>query len=588
MAASLTRCALRATLLGALLGLGPAGCRCGVDDSAEQEAAPEPAERSEPANPYAERGEPEPRRRLVIADAEQLDEVDLSRVQELDLALSELDGQERPLPLSEDDEDDGEDDDASEGDSGVAEEAALATGTLGTTGSASPPPEDPEAVQARIHPRCEGLDLHELAANAPRLRSLRISGCQAAVHSGLSAFGERLEELELVDLELDAVTVARLAQLHGLDKLTLTRVTAEPDALKPLGRKISPSTVVLRELERDSPVSEILMILRGLEHVRLEGAWVEHTAMIRLGKVRGLETLALIDTPIGNFSLHQIKTLDHLHRIEWRGSGFSDVSPQYLRDLPLDELICNCPRFGDRGLKMLRYLEGLRVLELERSEISSAGLAHLVELQLLEDVTIRYRELDGDAFAAFSTLPQLRRLILGPGELTDPKAENLGLLLELRELELDLEGFGDRAAPQLATLIELERLALGGTDISDEGLEHLANLTKLRVLELHHTRVTKHGLEHLAGMQRLEVLELDHTDVVDEGVAHLAKLKSLRDLRLDNTLITDAALPHLLELENLERLNLANTVVTAKGVEVLAGLPKLEAVNLEGTRALGE
>src|SRR5262249_25943763 len=141
------------------------------------------------------------------------------------------------------------------------------TSEISETGSAI------EQGPPRANPRCDTLDLHDVAERAPRLTALRISGCQGAVHAGLSAFGGRLRELELVDLELDAVTVARLSQLHGIESLTLTRVHAEPDALNPLGRKISPTKIVLRELADDSPVSELVRILPNVREVRLIGPW---------------------------------------------------------------------------------------------------------------------------------------------------------------------------------------------------------------------------------------------------------------------------------------------------------------------------
>jgi hypothetical protein len=557
---------LAATWLGLIALLSLAGCRCGADAEDAQQGATEPS-----TTPTIEtRARTQPLRTLVIADASQLDELDLSTVESLDLALSERDGQERPLPES------------------VPAPAPAPTQPEITEPAIAEGGETGELVEgpARANPRCDNLDLHDLAERAPRLTVLRISGCQGAVHAGLSAFGERLRELELVDLELDAVTIARLSQLHGLDALTLTRVHAEPDALNPLGRKISPTRLTLRELADDSPVSELVRILPNVREVRLIGPWVAHNTMIRVGKARRLERLAVIDTNIQNYSLHEIKRLDHLRELEWSGAGFNNQTPVYLRDLPLDSLICNCPRLGDTGLHHLYLLPGLRKIVLERSDISSAGLAELVVLSGLHDLTIRYRDLDAEAFAALSVLP-LERLILGPGKLLEPSAEGLGALVRLRELEVDLEGFGDAAAGQLATLVALEHLGLGGSDISDEGLMQLAALTRMRRLELQHTRVTKHGLESLRGMHDLEVLELDHTDVVDEGVAHLAGLTSLRELRLDHTLITDAALPYLLGLERLERLNLADTVVTAQGVLQLQRLPHLEAVNLDGTRALG-
>ena len=559
--------------LALCLGLVSAslGCRRGEGELPETEAVEANQSVGETSAPKTA---PTPRSSevssLVIADVATLARTDLSQVERLDLAFSELDSQERQLPLPEPE---------ATSTSG-APEPEPEPSTTGTSAMANDP-----AAQVRVHPRCEGLDLHALAERAPRLQALRISGCQAAVHAGLSAFGPRLTELELVDLELDAVTIARLSQLHGLETLILTRVHTEPDALKPLGRKISPQSIRLRELANDSPVAELFGILPDVRHIRIEGPWVTHTTMILVGKAKRLETLAVIDTTIGNYSLHQIKPLDHLHRLEWAGVGFNDSTPLFLKELPLDELICTCTKLGDKGLHYLALLERLRLLELDRSQISSAGLAELTVLHALERLVIRDRHFDGDAFEALAQLPALHELILTSGVLDDPEAPHLGEIVGLRELELGLEGFDDRSAKQLATLVALERLDLGGAAISDEGLAHLAPLVHLRELELHHTRVTKLGLRHLADMHELELLELDHTDVVDEGVAQLVGLSSLRELRLDHTLITDAALVDVAKLTKLERLNLADTVVTAKGVELLEALPELEVVNLQGTRA---
>jgi hypothetical protein len=554
----------RGPLVVLLACVGLAGCRGeqaeAIGETPIDAPVTTPAATPEPSPPPTRQ-----RAALVIADIATLAQTDLAQVEELDLAFSELDAQERPLPLPDP--------------PAEAPPVAIDVGT--TTGAAADP-----AAQVRMHPRCEGLDLHDVAERAPRLHSLRLSGCQAAVHAGLSAFGPRLRELELVDISLDAVSIARLSQLHGLDTLILTRVHTEPDALKPLGRKISPQTIILRELNPASPVAELFDILPDVRHIRLEGGWPTHDTMILVGKAKQLESLALIDTTIGNYSIHQIKPLDHLHRLEWTGVGFNDSTPLFLKELPLDELYCDCSKLGDKGLHYLALLEGLRVLELERTAISAAGLVELVENVKLERVVIRDRSLDGEAFAALAQLPALHTLILTRGTLDDPLAPHLGELVHLRELELDLAGFDDRAAPQLATLVRLERLDLGGAAISDEGLEHLAPLVALRELELHHTRVTKLG-PHLAGMQALERLELDHTDLVDEGVARLVGLAALRELRVDHTLITDAALGSIAQLATLERLSLAGTVVSDEGVALLDALPRLKAVDLRDTRVTG-
>ncbi len=433
---------------------------------------------------------------------------------------------------------------------------------------------------------CSGLDLADLATRAPRLRRLRVSGCQAAVHVGLAALTE-LEGLELADLTFDGVTMGRVASLPRLRELRLTRVQPGSEPVTVLG-KLGLERLVLRELATDSPLVEIVGQAPRLRELSLEGAWVGHDAMLVLPRAPLLDTLQLQDTRVGNFSLHQLKSLTALRHITWIGPTFNDHSLLYVRDLPLETFTCACPNFGDAGLKVLGRQLGLRRLALPQSKISGAGLGHLSKLTQLSDVQIDQRELGSDGFQALAELPALTVLTLSlPASvpLADPSLQTLGELRGLVRLHLAIPALDDRAAPQLANLQALEVLDLGNTQISDTGLKHLAGLHQLRELKLHHTRITNRGLAHLADLEHLQVLELDHTDVVDDGVAHLRGLHNLRVLRLDRTLITDAAIPHILAMTQLEQLNLANTVVTAAGVAGLQRLPALRTVNLAGTRA---
>ncbi len=433
---------------------------------------------------------------------------------------------------------------------------------------------------------CAGLDLTSLAARAPRVRVLRVSGCQSAVHVGLGAF-TGVEALELVDLGLDGVTMGRVASLPRLRALTLTRVKPGTEPVAVLGR-LAIETLVLRELDTDSPLAEVAVQAPQLRVIILEGPWAGHEAMLALGKAERLREVSLLDTRVGNFSLHQLKPLLLLRKIVWQGGTFNDHSPLYVRELPIESFTCACPGLGDAGLKVLGRQTGLRELVLPQSRISGAGLAHLVKLDKLARIEISRRDPGPEGLTALTQLPALTDLSIElPSGLVDPTLTPLGLLVGLRRLRLDIPALDDRAAPQLATLTQLEHLDLGGTQISDVGLKAFTGLTQLRELKLHHTRITNRGLANLSGLTRLERLELDHTDLVDDGVAHLKNLGALRVLRLDKTLITDAALPHLLGMEKLEQLNLADTVVTAKGVSRLSNLPALQGVNLARTRAEG-
>lgn len=430
---------------------------------------------------------------------------------------------------------------------------------------------------------CDGVDLVELASRAPNLARLRVSGCPVAIRSGLASFADRLESLELADVELDGVTIGRISQLYGLQELTLVRVKLGTEPLTPL-RKLSLRRVSLSELERDSDIAALLgEFPHSLEHVELAGSWAGHDAMISLSKAEGLRSLVLRDTRIGNFSLNQIKPLARLTDLELRGSTFNDNSVLYMRELPVRRFVCACPRLGDQGLRNLRHAATVTALALPDSQVTGPGLAELEALQKLSELSIENRDIGPEGFEALARVTTLRRLEL-TGEVEDGQLTNLSGLRGLRALRLACPNVGDKIAGELGKLTELQELDLSRTQFSDVGLAALRRMDQLRVLKLHHTRVTNRGLSNIGGLAKLTHLELDHTDVVDAGVAHLKQLQNLEELRLNSTLVTDAAIEHLVGLDKLNRLNLSDTVVTAEGASKLSQLKSLEVLGLAGTR----
>lgn len=430
---------------------------------------------------------------------------------------------------------------------------------------------------------CDALDLLRLAQRTPALTELRISGCPAAVHSGLGGFGARLRRLELADVALDGVTVGAISQLSQLEALVLDRVTTGTDPLRPL-KKLPLREVVLRNLAKDSELSRMLDLWpRTLSRVVLEGSWAGHDAMLTLAKADALEELELRGTRVGNFSLNQIKPLDKLRSVVLDGSTFNDNSPLYFRELPVTRFVCNCSRFGDGGLRSLRHSEGLVEVELRDTSITGAGLEVLAKLDDLRSLVLLDRDLGSVGFAALANNAALSELELS-GPVENPKLTGLGELVGLERLRLRNPTQDDRSTAELAKLTRLITLDLSNTQISDEGLVNLGKLTALQELRLGGTRVTKRGLAELANLKALRVLHLDHTDVVDEGVQALAGLPALTELRLDHTLVTDAVVVTLLTLRQLQRVSLAHTVVTRAAVAKLEALPQLDAIDIEGIR----
>jgi Leucine Rich repeat len=499
-----------------------AGCHCGRDEADDNGSSGEQAPR-EPVAADPPSALPSPRT-LVIHHGAELDVIDLAELETLDLALAESDRIGRLTEI--------------------------------------------DASSA-----CAGIDLGSVATRAPKLRALRVSGCADATAS-LAAL-VTLERLELNEVTIDRVLVERLGALVGLRTLTLARTPATEALVLDSLAALHISELALVELDRDSALAGLLALWpTSLQRVTLAGAWAGHDAMTRLSKAVALERLELRDTRVGNFSLNQIKPLLRLREVIWSGDTFNDNSPLYFRALPVERFACACPRFGDNGLHTLRHCEHVERLELERTQVTGAGLTALARLPRLAELVLHDRELGEAGFAALATVTHLRRLELS-GHTEDPRVTGIGGLIGLEQLRLHYPELDDRAMTEIGKLIRLRELDLGGTALSDVGLAALAGLGGLEALTLSSTRVTNRGLAHLATLAHLQRLELDHTDVVDAGVHHLIGLQELVSLRLDHTLVTDAAVDDLLALGKLARLDLRATVVTAEGAARLSSAPTL-------------
>ena len=496
------------------------GCRCDdPSEAADTGDVPDPA----PAPDLGAPTRPTPRR-LVISHPSELDAVDLAELESLDLALSESDRLGRLTEI--------------------------------------------DATTA-----CVEVDLDAIVRRAPLLTELRLSGCTISTYQ-LGVLGS-VRSLTLTELELGPLGIAQLAQLGGLERLTLVRVKVpEKVSLEPLGA-LALREVSLMDLDRDSKLGDVLALWPGtLVRVTLAGSWASHDAMTHLSKATALERLELRDTRVLNFSLNQIKPLSRLRELVWIGDTFNDNSPLYFRDLGVTSFTCDCPRFGDAGLHTLRHCESVERLALPRSHISGPGLTALTKLPALRELMLVDRDLGAEGFEILQSIPTLRRLELS-GTAAEPAFPRLGMLVQLEQLRLHYPELDDRAAIEIGRLVALRDLDLADTLISDVGLAHFAALVNLRVLILSHTRITNRGLAALSGLRSLTQLHVDHTDVVDAGVGHLASLVGLQTLRLDHTLVTDAAIERLLGLVALQRLDVTGTVITPEGIARLETLPNL-------------
>jgi internalin A len=247
------------------------------------------------------------------------------------------------------------------------------------------------------------------------------------------------------------------------------------------------------------------------------------------------------------------------------------VVGEKLRHIPpvTGALILDSSTVTDRDLAELALCPGLQSIQeinLSRTTISAAGLAHLKQ---------------------FPRLTLLTWIGKG-GAPYGPSAADLAALRGLKLTSITFENcttVGDDGMEHLATL-PLTELQLNGTSVTDIGVRKLRPLTGLTKLRITNPGVTDKSIETIAGFPQLKFLELAHTGVSDSGVARLVEaLPNLTYLNLDSTAVGDGTLKALAKYTpKLDLLILSRTKVTADGLKHLAALPVFRYLALEGTK----
>jgi Leucine-rich repeat (LRR) protein len=153
---------------------------------------------------------------------------------------------------------------------------------------------------------------------------------------------------------------------------------------------------------------------------------------------------------------------------------------------------------NDDFVAHLRFLTGLKILDLSRNPITSDGVENLAGLTNLERLHVDSTKIDDAAMQTIGRLKKLKTLWL---------------------LETDVT---DQGLKHLASLNELEQLYLADNRITDEGTKSLAGLANLRTLLLVRCEVTNDGLEHLRGLSKLELLDVSGTKVTESAAKQFA------------------------------------------------------------------
>ena len=216
----------------------------------------------------------------------------------------------------------------------------------------------------------------------------------------------------------------------------------------------------------------------------------------------------------------------------------------------------------------------------------------------------RYR-LTEDDVVALAALPNLGRLWLGGGVISERAAEALAKNPGLVSLSISLHGptVGDEDVRMIAKLPKLRSLDLSQSSVTSVGLAYLKGHAALRELNLEATRVGDAGMEAISGNENLTSLNVRATRVDDSGMVYIGKLRHLRSLSVGPNVsndalaaieglveleefwgpvhMSDAGLGHLRNMTKLRRLAAGLGLVTDDGLRSIRGLIRLEGLNLQ-------
>jgi hypothetical protein len=242
---------------------------------------------------------------------------------------------------------------------------------------------------------------------------------------------------------------------------------------------------------------------------------------------------------------------------------------------------------SDAGLARLAGWKNLRSLDITGTRVTTGGLekwlpglTHLTGLQLGTD------KLTDGVLAALDASGLLRSLVRRSEETTLQPGTEPWAHLDLREAPVTDEG-----VKHLAKLTDLTSLDLDLTGVRGPGLKHLKPLTKLTYLKVgfgervqdkwQYLGITDDLLAGLADARLLHALEWAQGPLAGNKVRRPAREEDVTFLNLYHTRVTDGGLRHLAGLSSLAGIELGGTRVTGTGFRDLTGLKQLTYISLQ-------
>jgi Leucine-rich repeat (LRR) protein len=344
---------------------------------------------------------------------------------------------------------------------------------------------------------------------------------------------------------------------------------------------------------------QVLRALPALETLSLAGTHVTDEGLAHLSHCHELRQVNLSWTRTGDGALRALAGKRHLHEFS-SGNNITDDGILLLHELPVFKswrggevkmaLLSNQSQpnrlslsgsFGDRGMQLMRGLEGLFGLGLnDRVAINAAALEPLVSLPNLGWLS---GDVKDDWMPHIAEMPRLRFLCAQDTVAGDDafvalsKSRSIEYIWGRRCHNLRRRGF-----VALANMPALRGLSVSCLNVDDAGVSALPTFPALK--ELMPIDVPDAGYRHIGGCERLESLVLMYCrDTSDAATEHITRLPQLSYYFNSYTTITDRTPEFLSGMNSLERITFDGCHgLTNAGVARLAGLPRLRELRVSG------
>lgn len=269
---------------------------------------------------------------------------------------------------------------------------------------------------------------------------------------------KELKSLKSLDLRHTQITDDGLRYLTGFGNLELLHVTG-----------MSISSVELVNLKKSLPNCRIEFTFDPLLNAMLNAhddlavalkdvAERQSDQNVEVDAEGNVIVVDLRNTALTDASMDHFPELPRLQLLNLRNSRISEAGVEKIKDLiNLEVLDLRNVVITDSGMEILHGLTKLTRLDLNGESISDSGL----------------KSLDGFSHLRYLSLARVVESLPGltppESQITDAGMTHLLKLVQLQELDLTNSGITDSGLMQLAGLKQLKTIHLKGTGVSEEG-----------------------------------------------------------------------------------------------------------------------